>query len=638
MSSDYSALSAHYSSGLNVRQSLVMQRARKRVDVSSQRVSITHPPATDTVRPPDTVRPTHPSVDAVRPTHPSVDSVRPTHPGILRSSCSLPVASVVRRGCAPDEVMRSLRKQMSSDPSLGERRAARCALPQFRPCAFVLKQSTPLLGEEVKRLSVLLDITSATVRNPEVFCHLLRGEMRVLLDPVSQKMEPPAVSTVRWRQPAGDGVSLASASTSTSLSVSLNTSMGAIDECEQQQPSAPRTPLHAQPGPLHTHTQASLHTHTQASLHTQGPWGGSHHVHWTLVLVDRVRHTRQQPVYPSDAATAPAAKLITRDTRQSVVTWMSKVIEAMGWPLNSFFTAVHAMDYSLKKNALPSGRGFSVPDSSVPLLSTACVLVGVSAECEHRQLQKARAFVGQVPHVASVKEIVCKQLAVVAGLDRGTLLHKTPLDFMLYYLAALRLHSAEIEEHRCCSETDGDAVSLWDKLFQLCVLRDGVSAASILLPYVLQLGHERKKEQPVVCFLELVLECALAISVACYLECVHTFLPLSRIVAAILFSALSIIEESFKDLDFCAGFCRRVFGLDYATELRPVLTEVMPLIYIVATRQFKGARSSDKSDVSSADSATICNDSTFTSWSYSARVLLDFLEEVAAYGPTAFPQ
>lgn len=612
-------------STLHMRQSVLLpsQKSHKRMDVGSERF-------------PFHSQRTLPSTTASTATTTSyhsivVDSNRPCHPGILRSSCSLPVGPSLQRqpSCQVDDVVSRLRMQITSDPSLGivERRNRIKVLPQFKPNAFVLSSTPSLSGEEIKRLHLLFDITTATVKDPNIFHHLLEGETRILLDPVSQKMPAPAVLGVTWKQQCGDVASQASTSTSTSLNVSL-TSMGAIDETENM----------------------SVTPSTTIPLCSQMM---SQHHHWAQRVRDVVS---RQSMYNADVM---SGKLITRDTRQSVVTWMSKVIEAMGWPLNSFFTAVHAMDYSLKKMASTvTGRSLSIPDSSVPLLSTACVLVGVSAECEHRQLQKARAFVGQVPHVASVKEIVCKQLAVVAGLDRGTLLHKTPLDFILYYLAAIRYYTQEIEEHRCAEELASRDCSFWDKLFLLSVSvvmdqrrSNNNNSHCVLLPYVLQCGERKKDEtqppssssstssssQQHLSFIELVIEGALAISVSCYMEYMHTFIPISRVVAAIMFASFSIIEESFKDLDFCTGFCRRVFALDYATELRPVLTEVMPLVYLHISRQLKGGRSSDKSDVQS-DPMTMCNDSTFTTWSNSALLLLEHLEELASFGPSAFPQ
>eukprot|EP01054_Gregarina_sp_Poly1_P004462 Gregarina_sp_Poly_1__4461@NODE_23_length_20322_cov_242_373192_g21_i0_p5_GENE_NODE_23_length_20322_cov_242_373192_g21_i0NODE_23_length_20322_cov_242_373192_g21_i0_p5_ORF_typecomplete_len603_score82_34Cyclin_N/PF00134_23/0_0012Cyclin_N/PF00134_23/5_2e03_NODE_23_length_20322_cov_242_373192_g21_i055587366 len=533
---------------------------------------------------------------------------RPSHPRILRSSCSLPVqpADSRRHQQLPvSDFCDRLLLQLPSEPSLRlVHRSQRAVLPQFNPALFVQKSVCQLPADEFRKLCVLLEITTASVRSPAIFYHLLQSEIRVLLDPVSQNMDPPPMKEVCWNKSTIDSVSVASGSTSASLNTSLASARNG-EECSS--------------GALSV--ASSLRARCEVAPI----------VHWQCILNDRSKDQATQTL--TDTA---GGKWVSRETRHSVVTWMSKVIEAMGWPLNSFFTAVHAMDYSLRKTQTLSGRGY-VSEASVPLLSTACVLVGVSAECEHRQLQKARAFVGQVPHVASVKEIVCKQLAVVAGLDRGTLLHKTPLDFIMYYLAAMQLHSPEIEQHRIIEGSA--ACCLWDKLFRWCIARDSGGGGGIcLLQYVLQSSHGNKKDeaQQLIPLIELIIDGCLAISISCYLECIHSFIPMSRIVAATLFTALSIVEESFKDSAFCIGFCRLVFALDYAAELRPVLTDLMPLIYSICSRKFKGARASDKSDATSEPLA-ISSDSTFTAWSATARILLSLLEDVAAHGPSAFP-
>eukprot|EP01053_Blabericola_migrator_P000066 Blabericola_migrator_1__65@NODE_1015_length_5700_cov_454_708148_g697_i0_p2_GENE_NODE_1015_length_5700_cov_454_708148_g697_i0NODE_1015_length_5700_cov_454_708148_g697_i0_p2_ORF_typecomplete_len590_score91_78Cyclin_N/PF00134_23/0_00039_NODE_1015_length_5700_cov_454_708148_g697_i06472416 len=524
---------------------------------------------------------------------------RPRHPTILRSSCSLPLGDDFRYtsycGIQECDVSTAIVERHGLEKQ-GRN------LPQYRASEFMLKNSNQLSAEDTRRLNNLLDITTATVKDPGVFCYLLQGEIRILLDPVSRSMDGPTTQAVRWKS---DALSLGSASTATSLNTSLNTSL--IGEDVEQASSQDKIFKAFSERPFLNGDVQDAHIHTSCG-HQPEPITA----HWKQIL-DK-----------------PTESVIPPDTRQSVVTWMSKVIEAMGWPLNSFFTAVHAMDYSLKHPSSPSAP---VQESSVPLLSTACVLVGVSAECEHRQLQKARAFVGQVPHVESVKDIVCKQLAVVAGLDRGTLLHKTPLDFILYYLSAWRLHAQEIEDNRLASVD----CKLWDKLFRLCLYRE--PCGSSLLQYVLQQSaHDNKtvayRTPPsYVTLVELLIEGALTISIQCYLESIHTYVPVSRIVAAVMFSTLTVVEDSFRDVDFCAGFCRLVFNLDYLTELLPVLTDAMPPLYAVVTRRLRRATSFRDGN----NPEPTCSESRFTSWSMAAQILKGFLDQVVANGHAAFP-
>eukprot|EP01057_Protomagalhaensia_wolfi_P000700 Protomagalhaensia_wolfi_Nauph_80__699@NODE_139_length_3481_cov_52_529634_g103_i0_p3_GENE_NODE_139_length_3481_cov_52_529634_g103_i0NODE_139_length_3481_cov_52_529634_g103_i0_p3_ORF_typecomplete_len130_score27_43_NODE_139_length_3481_cov_52_529634_g103_i024582847 len=123
---------------------------------------------------------------------------------------------------------------------------------------------------------------------------------------------------------------------------------------------------------------------------------------------------------------------------------------------------------------------------------------------------------------------------------------------------------------------------------------------------------------------ELLLDGALSLAVHCYLDAVHTHLPLSRLVAGAMFAVLSCVEESFRDVDFCTGFCRRVFALDYLTELLPVLTDLLPLITATISRSNRLKPVED-------------SDSTFTAWSPAARLMNSLLEQCAAHGTGAFP-
>lgn len=273
-------------------------------------------------------------------------------------------------------------------------------------------------------------------------------------------------------------------------------------------------------------------------------------------------------------------------TRLSIVGWMSKVIASMDWPLSAFFTAVHAMDYTLRQEFGKTQSNRQSPEYGIPLLSTACVLVGVSAECEHKQLSRAKYFVGQVPTIANVKDIICKELSVVAGLKEGSLLHKTAPDFCLYYLARMKAFDAQI------SKAEGTFDSLYDMLcgsdFNLPdKATDSVSKASALqrsslLSHLLlprSANSAKKLDLPSsASVLGTMVEVALTVAQSLVENSLHTMIPLSRIVAAIMFHMTTLIAPGLKCAKTCTEFCSKVFLLDYDTEVK-VLIPSLFLLY-----------------------------------------------------------
>lgn len=273
---------------------------------------------------------------------------------------------------------------------------------------------------------------------------------------------------------------------------------------------------------------------------------------------------------------------IAKSTRSSVIFWMKKVVESMKWPISVFFTAVHAMDYTLPSEIRMagggrSGRSAGRAETVIPLLSVACVLVGVSSECEHKHLSKTRCFVNQVPNVTSVKEIICKELSVVARLNKGSLLHKTPVDFVLYFISRLKAFDAQV------SAVEGTYTSLYKLMCNSQILvtqsgrhinqisnREGDLTSELLnflaLSTVEDSGAMPSSER----ILSAVLEVTLAISLTLFSDSLHRVVPASRLLALVMMHMMSLFCPNMQHADVCSEMSRLVFCLDYDTDLVPL--------------------------------------------------------------------
>lgn len=244
--------------------------------------------------------------------------------------------------------------------------------------------------------------------------------------------------------------------------------------------------------------------------------------------------------------------------------------------------------------------------SGVPIISTACVLIGVTSECTHKEFSKAKCFIGQVPEVCNVKDIVCRQLEIVARMKHGCLLHKTPTDFAVLYVARIQNLDAELTSllasdsstaplphNVACShlnyqepyvnfhgtmnkrtmnggiasqetERDGDEIGVWKTLVRTRCECDEVTRTSSdrgMLNQVIY-GTSTAREEPSV--VGVLLELCSAIGVNAVITKVFN-LPGSILPATTIMLVLTMIFPRLRIVSIRERFCRLVFGYSYST-------------------------------------------------------------------------
>ncbi|EZG78621.1 hypothetical protein GNI_034070 [Gregarina niphandrodes] len=98
---------------------------------------------------------------------------------------------------------------------------------------------------------------------------------------------------------------------------------------------------------------------------------------------------------------------------RSINLWALKVLLSMQWPLTGFFIAVHSIERTIRSES-PKLDVAQISRTG-HLLGTACLLMAVGCECSHKELMRAKIFIGQVPSILSMNDLVAKQLTVVAS-------------------------------------------------------------------------------------------------------------------------------------------------------------------------------------------------------------------------------
>lgn len=166
----------------------------------------------------------------------------------------------------------------------------------------------------------------------------------------------------------------------------------------------------------------------------------------------------------TDVAPQPTLVGVRQDMRTSVVRWMSNVVMNMRWKRATFFIAVHALDTYLACVASgawppPTALRIQLPPTNnerrddivaeeiLPVLSTAALFLGVSAEEEHVHAHRVKSFVKKVPNLASIHQVFVQQLDILSCLTHGLLITRTPEDFLYYFLANMRAATSTDHPH-----------------------------------------------------------------------------------------------------------------------------------------------------------------------------------------------
>lgn len=275
----------------------------------------------------------------------------------------------------------------------------------------------------------------------------------------------------------------------------------------------------------------------------------------------------------------PELEMMDTNLREKVITWIGHVVYSMNWPLSCFFIAVHALDY-VTMNAANS----AVTAGGIPLLATACVLMAVSTECNRHQLEKTKTFVGQVPTVESVHEIVCMEMSVIAALNRGTLLNKTPVDFIMLYLAGMTANDEEISK---AANIPSFMTHMWHATIRLDAT---LSTRTPLVDYILCRSETKGAKIERVPLVEAIIELSLTISFMYFLKKLYFFTPISRVIAAVFLDVLTHTSPLFSKVDFATTFCHQAFLLDFQADLASVW-KILPSIYRECLRNATGGRS-----------------------------------------------
>lgn len=253
----------------------------------------------------------------------------------------------------------------------------------------------------------------------------------------------------------------------------------------------------------------------------------------------------------------PIRSHIPRHTRAAVVPWMSRAVKNFGWPQSAFFIAVEAVDtYLWSSRSMPNQTR-----CSLPLLSTAALLLGVSIAGDTEQANQARAFVGRVPHVTSVSQLLSVMLDLATvGVSQnsrepsdpnesqtmkdesptgcGLSVNCTPPDLLQLYLARMR-----------------DSES-WKWLYYDLLESDRLAS---------------------------IIETVTTVAVYFYEIGGHLLVSPSRLIPVVLLLLLTADSTYLSTSDGAKSFARQVFELDFEQVVRPYLSYLYPLINQLAS-------------------------------------------------------
>jgi hypothetical protein len=126
---------------------------------------------------------------------------------------------------------------------------------------------------------------------------------------------------------------------------------------------------------------------------------------------------------------------VTRQHRQRIVNWMSEACSLFQWTSQSFFTSVHAWD------AYITHVSHVILPTELPKLSAACLYFGAELleSAADDGIKTLGEFTNMCPEAGSVEDLKETQAHLIDTLQGMSLARRTPLDFLLLYLAQLQL-------------------------------------------------------------------------------------------------------------------------------------------------------------------------------------------------------